>query len=159
METVVFKKIYFFSIMDIFHYAYILTECGKDMYEKYGLTHWKNSFIKNFLIVIIGLFKNQLFIGFISGKYCCAFQIHFLKEGVLFSKLCTLPIFHSRGIGNQCIDYINLKAKQKGKNFLICEVYDQSTHAINFYKKRGFKIISTKKTLKYNELIMKRENK
>lgn len=157
MNEVKYKKIFFFSFIKIFQYATILTKCGKDMFDKYGLSHWHNSFIKNLLIVAISLLKNELIIGYNEGRFCCAFQIRRKKDSLFFSKLCTLPSYSSKGFGSQCLDYIEKSAIQAKKNLLTCEVYDKSLKAIRFYEKRGFKITGAKKTLKYSELIMTKE--
>lgn len=48
-------------------------------------------------------------------------------------------------------------AKESGCTEVICEVYDKSEHAKNFYEHRGYTVYGATETLKYNELKMRKE--
>ena len=159
MKELYFKRIYFFSPIKICQYADILTKCGKDMFEKYGLKHWKNCFFKNLLIVAYGTLKNKVYIGYSDRHYCCAFQYKTIKnsKSIHFSKLCTIPYFSSRGFGTMCIKYLENVARSMSFLKLTCDVYDKSEKAISFYKNKEFVVIGTKKTLKYSELVLSKE--
>ena len=47
-------------------------------------------------------------------------------------------------------------AKNLGLKTVVCEVYDKSLHAKEFYEKRGYSVYGTVDTLKYTELKMKK---
>ena len=136
----------------------ILYKCGKDMAEKYGLHHWDNSKLKNTAVVALCVLKNDIYLVFDENKaYVATFQVRKDGESLLFQKLATLPDFAGGGIGSFCMAEIEKIAKAENCKSVICEVYDKSEHAADFYKHRGYSVYGTAQTLKYTELKLKKE--
>ena len=62
---------------------------------------------------------------------------------------------YGSGVGVQSINYIEEYCR--GKTYKIClEVYDRSTHAIQFYEKRGFNIAGSRPTRHFTVYIMEK---
>lgn len=134
----------------------ILTECGNDMDTRYGLKHWKNSFLKTILIVCYSGLKNRVYGVYEGEQMVATFQTR-IQNGVLhFSKLAVLPSSSGKGIGAQCLRQIESMAKSEGCKKLECEVYCESLHALAFYQKRGFCIAGKVSTLKYTEFALEK---
>lgn len=150
------NKVNRFQIKELLTVASILHACGKQMADKYGLHHWDNPFLKTFLIVLISAFRNDIYILYSENIALATFMVCH-DEGVLkFEKLATEPSYHGKGIGSFCISYIENIAKCTGCTRIQMDVYAPSHHAIDFYNKKGFVVVGSKNTLKYNELIMEK---
>lgn len=80
------------------------------------------------------------------------FQVRKMGNSLFFQKLATAPDFAGSGIGSFCLNEIERTGRECGCTDLICEVYDQSKHAITFYENKGFCVYGTDETLKYNVL-------
>lgn len=135
----------------------ILYECGKDMAKKYDLHHWNNSHIKNYVIVALCALKNDIYLVYNEKTPVATFQTRKTKQSFLFQKLATAPAFSGAGIWSYCLTEIERLAKESGCTEVICEVYDKSEHAKNFYEHRGYTVYGATETLKYNELKMRKE--
>lgn len=150
------NKVNKFQIKELFTVASILNACGKQMADTYDLHHWDNPILKSFLIVLMCTFKNDIYILYSENKALATFMVSH-DEGVLkFEKLATVPSYHGKGIGSFCISYIENIARYIGCTKIQMDVYSPSRHAIDFYNKKGFKVVGSKNTLKYNELIMEK---
>ena len=77
-------------------------------------------------------------------------------ETLSYFKLATVPDCSGKGIGSYCLSKIEEIAKECSCSDVICEVYDKSQNAINFYTHRGFETYGTTDTLKYKELKMRK---
>lgn len=151
------QKICILDLFKLKKVSDILYECGKDMAEKYGLHHWDNSLIKNWLIVAMCALNNDIYLVYLSQKPVATFQIKKTKTAFMFQKLATSPSLSGQGIGSFCIEEIERLAREGGYAEVRCEVYDKSEHAKNFYEHRGYTIYGTTKTLKYGELKLRKE--
>lgn len=135
----------------------ILYKCGKDMAKKYDLHHWDNSHIKNWMIVALCALKNDIYLVYNEKTPVGTFQTRKTDKSLLFQKLATTPAFSGAGIGSYCLTQIERLAKENGCAAVICEVYDKSEQAKNFYEHRGYTIYGSTETLKYKELKMRKE--
>ena len=135
----------------------ILYECGKDMKKKYGLHHWDNSHIKNYIIIALCALKNDIYLVCNEKTPVATFQVRKKKQSLLFQKLATAPAFSGKGIGSYCLTEIERLAKENACAEVICEVYDKSEHAKSFYEHRGYAIYGATETLKYKEWQMRKE--
>lgn len=151
------QKLNILSIFKLKKVSDILYECGKDMAARYGLHHWDNPHVKNWLIVVMCALKNDIYLVYLSQKPVATFQIRKSKNTVIFQKLATLPTFSGCGIGSFCIEEIERLAREADCSEVTCEVYDKSEHAKNFYERRGYTIYGTTETLKYKELKLRKE--
>ena len=152
------KKIPLYHIGAFWQIAALLSACGDDMQQKYGLLHWKNSHFKSFLIAYYTALKNTVYAVFDANRAMVAtFQTAFRDEALHFGKLAVNPHKAGIGIGGFCLSYMEDMAKKENLSALICEVYEKSEHAIAFYRKRGFETVGECQTRKYRELLLKKD--
>lgn len=152
-------QVHFYQIKHIFDVATILNQCGKDMVDKYDLHHWDNPMLKSVLIVCMRLLKNKVFLVMEEKSPVATFQIRKEKDSLFFEKLAVSPTASEKGYGTYCMNLMEKKAKSLGLKKMKMEVYDQSTHAINFYLHKGYVQVGTTGTLKYCDIIMEKELK
>lgn len=146
-----------FNIVGLKKVSDILYECGKDMAKKYDLHHWDNSHVKNHIIVALCAMKNTIYLVHKEKTPVATFQTRKVEKSLLFQKLATAPVFSGGGIGSYCMTEIERLAKEHGCTAVICEVYDKSNHAQNFYEHRGYSVYGATETLKYKEWKMRKE--
>ena len=134
------KKLCRMNFPAFFRVARILKACGDDMYEKYGLVHWKHSFCKT-LRITYSTARNHTVYGIFDGKSMLAtFGVAPQEEALYFSKFAVIPHAAGKGLGSFCLDELARIAREEGKTALRCDVYDKSRHAYDFYVKRGFAV-------------------
>lgn len=151
------KKIQFYNLRAVYNITKILHSCGKDMANKYGLQHWNNSWIKSWIIVLLCLHKNEVYLVNDKKQNAVAtFQTRRVGDEYFFEKLAVMPNVSGGGIGTFCVNSIEKSAKSFKCKKVRMEVYDKSNHAINFYKKRGYRVKEQKNTRKYTELVMEK---
>ena len=147
------RKISCFNLVALNKVSGILYRCGKDMAHKQGLHHWDNTKLKTFLIVLLCVLKNKIYLVYNTEKQAVAtFQVKRTGEILHFSKLATDPYFSKQGIGSYCMQTIEQMASASGCTEICMEVYDKSNHARAFYEHRGYVVSGTLETLKYTEL-------
>lgn len=151
------KRVRLFNFIALKKISNVLHSCGKDMYQKHGLKHWDNSRFKNAIIVLMCSLRNDLYLVLDdNGNQIATFQTKKSNVNMRFMKLATLPEYAGNGVGTFCLSYIEKLASESNCEYICCEVYDQSRHAIEFYKKRGFELCGEITTLKYKELKMRK---
>ncbi len=155
-ENYAVKQVLPFSIRRLIQVENILFKCGKNMAEKENLHHWDNAHIKNALIVCLCALKNKVYLVFEGTTPIATYQTKVICDKIRFQKLATIPDYSGRGIGSFCMSEIERQASNCGCKSVCCEVYDKSTHAINFYKHKGYVVVGKEETLKYTELIMEK---
>ncbi len=136
----------------------ILYDCGKNMAEQYDIHHWDNSYIKTQLIVFLCELKNSVYLLSQNEKAIATFQVK--KKGnstLYFEKLAVSPKESGKGIGSYCVDCIEKIAKEKKCKRITMDVYSQSQHALDFYKKRGYVVCDEDKSLKYSLFKMEKK--
>lgn len=84
-------KLKVWDVKGLLHVSNILYKCGKDMAEKFGLHHWDNSHIKNWVIVVLCAMKNQIYLVYDNKTPVGIFQTRKIKESFLFQKLAAFP--------------------------------------------------------------------
>ena len=136
----------------------ILYDCGKNMAEQYDIHHWDNSHIKTQLIVFLCVMKNSAYLLFNDGKAIATFQVKKKENSTLyFEKLAVSPKESGKGIGSYCMNCIEKIAKEQKCKRVAMDVYIQSQHALDFYKKRGYVVYDEDKSLKYSLFKMEKE--
>lgn len=146
-----------FNIPDLCRVERILYRCGKDMAERYNLFHWNHSHIKNMAVVALCALKNRIYlVRDSSDKAIATYQTKITEDTLLFSKLATDPAFAGKGVGTFCMESIERMAAEKSCHNVCLEVYDQSRHAIRFYKNRGYVECGSVRTRKHTALKMKK---
>ncbi len=138
----------------LYKVARILHRCGKDMAAKYDLHHWDNAYPKIWLIVLLCAVKNDMYLVFDHEAPVATFQTRKNEDSLLFQKLATAPDFAGKGIGTFCLGEIERIGRENGCSKILCEVYDQSKHAIQFYEHKGYTAYQSVETLKYNVVKM-----
>ena len=139
------------NIVDLWKVSEILYKCGKDMAQKRGLHHWDNIRLKWWIIIVLCTVRNDIFLVYKGQTAVATFQIRKQNQLLTFQKLATSPEFAGNGTGTFCLNKIEELAKMEKYEEIICEVYDKSEHAIQFYQNRGYVIEGAVKTRKYNE--------
>lgn len=135
----------------------ILHACGKDMSRKYDLHHWDNPWFKTIIIVVLSSLRNRMYVVEASGKVVATYQTK-AEHGILhFEKLAVLPSEKGKGIGSLCMSLIEEEARKKRCTKVQMDVYSKSFHAIEFYKKQGYKKVKDVQTLKYDVICMEKE--
>ena len=145
-----------YQVGKLFVVAKILYKCGKDMAKKYDLHHWDNPFIKSLLIVLLCSLRKDIYLVYLFNSPVATFMTKIDDDELFFEKLATHPKDSGRGIGSYCLDFIEDIARENNCEKVRMEVYEPSSHAINFYLNRGYTVAGTKETLKYHELIMEK---
>lgn len=131
----------------------ILAECGRNMYENDGLTHWKNPYpLEN---IKSDCNKNYVYIGNLNGKYVNTFQLNFEGSNCIITKFATSPSHAGKGIGKQSMEYIKMICREKNTETITLDVYDKSQTAISFYRRLGFDFVGSKSTKYFTVLTMK----
>lgn len=146
-----------FDIAALCRVSEILYRCGKDMAKKYDLHHWDNSRLKNAVVIFLCVLKNEIYLVSDNGAPVATFQTRKVGDSLLFQKLATDPKFAGGGIGTFCMNELEKMGKEAHCKQIVCEVYDKSEHAVEFYKHRGYTVFGTTETLKYKELKLKKE--
>lgn len=135
----------------------ILSACGHDMYERYGLEHWIPDYpLENIekdcqdKFVVLGYDEEK-------KQFVSTFQM-FLDEdcNLYIRKVATLPAYQGRGIGKKNLEYINDFARKLGCEKICLDVYDKSEDAIKFYLHNGFQITGSRKTRRFEVLLMEK---
>lgn len=148
-----YKRISPYSLLLLIKIAKIITDCGNDMFKKYGLGHWKNSLFKNILIVCYTIFfkHTQVWGVYSKNSLVATFQTKVSDDSLYFCKFAVNPKYSGLGIGGECINFMEKIALHNNLASLSCEVLIENEYALSFYLKRGFKKIGVRKTLKYTE--------
>lgn len=154
MRSVVKLKIW--NVGGLLKVSDILYKCGKDMANKYNLHHWDNTHLKNWLIILMCALKNNIYLVYDGTVPVATFQTKKINDSLLFQKLATSPIYAGKGVGTYCLNEIERIGRENACSKVICEVYAQSEHAIEFYKHKGYNEYGTTETLKYKELKLKK---
>ena len=154
-----FQKVGFLDVASLRMVRNILHRCGKDMAHKYGLQHWNNSWLKDWVIVLRCALKNEIYLVYSKETPIATFQIKKTEDCLSFQKLATDPAFSGQGVGSFCLEQIERMAADRNCRWITCEVYEKSCHAKDFYGHRNYHVYGTAETLKYTELKMRKECK
>jgi len=163
--NLIFERVFQSEYLKIETIYEIIKRCGENMFLTNGLMHWKNPYpIEN---IKKDCQENEVFLVYdaLLNKAVHTFQLEFnygetteskleiekLKQNtpskiIYINKFATYPEFSGKGIGKQSIDFIENYSLARGVSILRLDVYNKSTHAIQFYKKNGFSIIRKKPT-------------
>ena len=134
----------------------ILRKCGYNMARK-GLFHWIPSYPRrsirkdcqnNWVVLVYDKTLNA---------FTSTFQMVNKSESEMyFRKLATLPEFEGRGIGKANLAYMESFARKQGCSKALLDVYVKSVHAISLYRRLGYQVIGTKRSVRFKELIMEK---
>lgn len=108
------RKLKMFDLYRLKKVSDILYDCGKDMARTSDLHHWDNSYFKNWGIVILCLYKNDLYLVYDGAEPVATFQTRKDGQSMTFQKLATVPSFSCVGIGSYCLAEIENIAKKDG---------------------------------------------
>jgi ribosomal protein S18 acetylase RimI-like enzyme len=140
----------------------ILLESGQHMYDTEGLTHWLNPYsidkIKESLI------DKRIFLTMEGSRTIATFTLSDTKTKfftdeenfIYLSKFAVKPTLSNKGLGSECLDFMEKLVKEQKFIGIRLDVYEKSIPAINFYKKKGFSITSTANTTNYKVLCMEK---
>ena len=133
----------------------ILYDCGQDMYNSKGLTHWKNPYKTEWIERDIS--QKDVFLAKEGNTFVATFSLTTMDSCVYLSKLAVSPEFSGKGLGRQCMAYIEAFAIKKGVTLVKLDVYDKSEGAIAFYKNLGYIVTGEKPTTNFNVLLMEKQ--
>lgn len=152
-----FQKVRLFHLKSLRAVRTILHRCGADMAQKYGLFHWNNSWLKDWVIVLMCALKNEIYLVKSSEMPVATFQVKKEQDCLAFRKLATDPAYSGQGVGSICLEQIEEIAMKRNCRWVVCEVYEKSEHAKTFYENRGYCAYGMTETLKYREIKMRKE--
>ena len=134
----------------------ILRKCGYNMAKK-GLFHWIPSYPRrsirkdcqnNWVVLVYDKTLNA---------YTSTFQMVKINESEMyFRKLATLPEYEGRGIGKANLAYMESFAQKQGCSKALLDVYVKSVRAISLYRRLGYQVIGTKRSVRFKELMMEK---
>jgi len=134
----------------------ILEECGKDMYEKKGLTHWlkpypKENIIRDIREKHVFLIKDEE-----TDKFVATITFTIDGDSVYGGKGAVIPSCARKGIGRLFMKYMEEFALEQGIYLVKCDVYDKSQHAIDFVTASGYKKVGEKNTTNFKVFLMEK---
>ena len=132
----------------------ILRSCGMDMYNNKGLTHWLRPYPKESIANDIN--NKHVFLVEDNGKFVATFSVYFEYDYLYLGKLAVLPECSGKGIGGKCLEFAENFAIENNVFTVKFDVYDKSTHAIDFYLKRGYVVTGEKPTTNFKVLLMEK---
>lgn len=145
------------NMKDIITVTNILYTCGKDMAQRYDVHHWDNTWIKTYIIVLLCVIKNDVFIVEKDNSTIATYQTKIMDKSYHLEKLAVDPKYHGHGVGSFCLHHIEKVARQNGCIKVELEVYSKSDHAIKFYYAHGYSHIKNSTTRKYDVFCMEKE--
>lgn len=140
----------------------ILHKSGQSMFLNEGLSHWLKPYPLEKLkedisdkAVFLAMQSNEVLGTFMLTKN----KTQFFKDEdnyIYLSKFAVAPNHSKKGLGTQCLDFIEDWAKKHNYIGVRLDVYEKSIPAINFYKKNNFQVVSTGKTTNFNVICMQK---
>ena len=134
----------------------ILRKCGYNMARK-GLFHWIPSYSKR--AIRKDCANHWVVLVFDKGLNAYTSTIQMMKNSdsaLYLRKLATLPEYEGRGIGKANLLFAESFAKENGFSKTKLDVYVKSEHAISFYRRLGYRVTGTKRSVRFKELIMEK---
>lgn len=132
----------------------ILLQCGKDMYLKQGLLHWKNPYPKEY--IERDCIEKYVFLVKQGSESVATFQLKKDEKGAHLSKFAVLPVYAKNGIGGQSLCFMEGWCKNEKIELIHLDVYDKSDNAIRFYTHKGFSVVGTSQTKHFRVLLMEK---
>lgn len=135
----------------------ILRRCSLNMALK-GLFHWipfysKRAIRKDCANKVVILVWDKFL-----NNYTSTFQMYKTNDGNLYvRKIATLPCYEGQGIGKRNLLYMEQYAKDMECPKICLDVYEKSKGAIAFYENFGFKMVRTKRSIRFKELVMEKK--
>lgn len=122
------------------------------------LFHWIPSYSRkkirrdcdNYLVMLV--FDDE------KNDYTSTFQMYINEDhNLCVRKIATLPSYEGNGIGGRNMKYMENYARQQNCSSICLDVYSKSKGAIGFYLHNGFKVVGTKRSIRFKELIMEKQ--
>lgn len=136
-ENLVFYKVERSDTQAIDSIYHILEECGEDMLNNQGLTHWGTP-LPHGAIAEACKTRDVYLVTDVNGSPLATFQLENLEASVALSKFAVLPSVSRHGIGSFCLNKVEELSKARNKQFITLDVYEKSSRAVTFYLKNGF---------------------
>jgi Acetyltransferases len=135
----------------------ILRKCGYNMARK-GLFHWIPSYSKRAIRKDCMSHWVVLFFDKSLDAFTSTIQMVKLNESELYlRKLATLPEYEGRGIGKANLLFAENFARENGFAKTKLDVYVKSEHAISLYRRLGYQVTGTKRSVRFRELSMEKD--
>lgn len=134
----------------------ILRKCGYNMARK-GLFHWIPSYSRRAIRNDCRTHWVVLVYDKSLNTFTSTVQMVKRNDSELYlRKLATLPEYEGRGIGSSNLLFAESFAKENGFTKTKLDVYFKSEHAISLYRRFGYQVIGTKRSVRFKELIMEK---
>ena len=127
----------------------ILVECGEDMLQRYGLSHWRPPYPitvmqKNAASMdVFGVHQGNEAVGtFTTG--CAGWRHDSMvwkdanHKALYLYKLAIRPIYQGRGWGKWCVSQVERLAKESGCQAVRFDAIARHTGLCAFYRKLGY---------------------
>lgn len=122
-----------------------------------GLFHWIPSYSKRAIRKDCMNHWVVLFFDKSLDAFTSTIQMVKLNESELYlRKLATLPEYEGRGIGKANLLFAENFARENGFAKTKLDVYVKSEHAISLYRRLGYQVTGTKRSVRFKELIMEK---
>ncbi|WP_158234626.1 GNAT family N-acetyltransferase [Lentibacillus sediminis] len=143
----------------------IIRASGEHMLKHQGLAHWKTPYpIKSIKknceeknVFLVKDLDTNLYVHTFQLEFKCSMKNNNEEHEAVLNKFATIPQAAGKGIGKKSLIYIEDYCRNNGASIINLDVYDQSKHAIQFYKKRGFVVTSSKPTRNFTVYIMEKQ--
>ena len=130
----------------------ILRQCGEDMKERFGLTHWIPPYPLHLLRQsaqekrVYAVFNTEGMIAtFTLGKQAPSYyaQLDDIWESaqaraLYLNRLAVLPRLQGQGIGSWCLEHIEQLASEEQYEAIRFDAYARHVKLLNFYQKAGY---------------------
>ena len=132
----------------------VIRQCADDMASR-GLMHWIPYYPED----SIGedIIEKTVFIVEDDDRVVATFTLTCKNFVVSISKLAVLPQISGKGIGTECLRFIEEYCRRNKIKEITLDVYDQSEKAIHFYNKNGYRKTGEKQTRRFTVFEMKKD--
>lgn len=83
-------------------------------------------------------FYSEVAVGAVKAKLIANKKGGVLPQGVYIEVLVVLSHYSGKGIGTKLLEYVEMECRKHYQHSLYVHVASDNTHAIDWYKKRGF---------------------
>jgi GNAT superfamily N-acetyltransferase len=128
----------------------ILADCGVDMRERIGLSHW----IPPYPLTRLrhDVVKGNVYEVAVADETIATFTIDddspdyvgdvlWAAEGepgIYVTRLAVRPVFQGRGIGSSCMEWIERHAGSSGARSVRLDAHSKHEALLRFYRRRGY---------------------
>ncbi|MDQ3823692.1 MAG: GNAT family N-acetyltransferase [Actinomycetota bacterium] len=129
----------------------LLTECGLDLRDRFGLSHWVPAYPLHLLREAAG--RGEVYeVGPAGGPLVATFSIGREpppyyggvawapegEPGVYVARVAVRPSAQQAGLGSRCMRWIEGEARARGARSVRLDAYARHPEALRFYRRLGY---------------------